>query len=106
MQENYAASWKTPEASTLFVPGLIRSCAHRGWLRLGIARLGDLPIAAQIWIVANGKADIYKLAYDERHKNYAAGTILSALLMQHAIDKDKVSEVDYLIGDARTNNHG
>jgi len=98
-EQVYAASWKTPEPFPLFIPGLIRSCAQRGWLRLGIARLGDLPIAAQIWIVANGKADIYKLAYDERHKTYAAGTILSALLMQQAIDKDKVREVDYLIGD-------
>ena len=60
----YAASWKRPEPHPDFMPGLIRLCARRGWLRLGIARVGDRPIAAQLWIVANGRASIFKLAYD------------------------------------------
>ncbi len=98
-QSVYAASWKRAEPYPDFVPGLIRTCAGRGWLRLGIAWLNGEAIAAQIWIVANGKADIYKLAYDEKHKVHAAGTLLTAMLMQHVIDKDRVVEVDYLIGD-------
>ena len=59
----------------------------------------DRPIAAQIWIVSNGKANIYKLAYDENFKAYAPGTLLTALLMAQAIDVDKVQKIDYLIGD-------
>lgn len=95
----YATSWKQPEPYPNFVPGLMRACAKRGWLRLGIAWLNGEAIAAQIWIVANHKASIYKLAYDEKHKKYAPGTLLTAMLMQHTFESDQVTEVDYLIGD-------
>ena len=98
-QEVYAASWKQREPYPDFMPGLIRLCAGHGWLRLGVAWLGDKPIAAQIWIVANGKADIYKLAYDEAYKAYSSGTLLTAVLIQRVLDVDKVTEIDYLIGD-------
>ena len=98
-QHVYALSWKQAEPFADFVPGLIRTCAGQGWLRLGVAWLNDQPIAAQIWIVSNGKANIYKLAYDENFKAYAPGTLLTALLMAQAIDVDKVQEIDYLIGD-------
>ena len=95
----YASSWKQAEPYPKFIPGLVRTCAERGWLRLGVAWLNGEPIAAQLWIVANGKANIYKLAYDEEYKTYAPGTLLTAMLMEHAIEKDRVVEVDYLIGD-------
>jgi hypothetical protein len=95
----YGRSWKIPEPYPGFIPGLIRLCARRGWLRLGLAWLGDKPVAAQIWIVANDRADIYKLAYDEDYKALAPGTLLTAALMERAIDIDQVREIDYLIGD-------
>ncbi len=95
----YASSWKVPEPYPAFVPELIRTCALNGWLRLGIAWLGAKPIAAQVWIVANGKASIYKVAYDEAYKQYAPGTLLTALLMEQVLEQDGVAEVDYLIGD-------
>lgn len=98
-QEVYAASWKQAEPYPEFVPNLIRACARRGWLRLGIARMNGQPIAAQLWIVAHGRADIYKVAYDERFKPLSPGTVLTAYLMQHVIERDRVMEVDYLIGD-------
>ena len=99
-REVYANSWKVPEPYADFVPGLIRLCARRGWLRLGLAWLKDKPVAAQIWIVANGRANIYKLAYDQDFKALAPGTLLTALLMEQALDLEQVQEVDYLIGDA------
>jgi Acetyltransferase (GNAT) domain len=98
-QNVYAKSWKKPEPFVDFVPGLIRTCSNRGWLRLGIASIHGRPIAAQIWIVANKKALIYKVAYDEEFKANAPGTLVSALLMEHTFSEDKVTEVDYLIGD-------
>ena len=95
----YAASWKVAEPHPGFVPGLIRTCSERGWLRLGVAWLNEVPIAAQIWMVADGKAYIYKVAYHEDYKAFAPGTLLTSMLMQHAIETDSVREVDYLIGD-------
>ena len=95
----YAKSWKVPEPYPMFVPGLMRTCAENGWLRLGLAWLDGQPIAAQIWTVSSNKANIYTLAYDENFRAYAPGTLLPAMLMEHAIVQDMVLEVDYLIGD-------
>lgn len=95
----YAASWKKAEPYPDFIPGLIRMLARTDRLRLGIVWLKNQPIAAQIWVVNHGKASIYKVAYDEGFAMYSPGTVLSAHLMEHVIDRDKVQEVDYLIGD-------
>lgn len=95
----YAASWKVPEPYPQFMPGLIRLAARLGWLRLGVAWYDDQPVAAQVWLVTARRAAIYKLAYDERHAGLSAGTLLTAHLMQHVLDVDRVDEVDYLIGD-------
>ncbi|MGE0823675.1 MAG: GNAT family N-acetyltransferase [Candidatus Binatia bacterium] len=95
----YKASWKTPEPYSQFMPGLIRTCAEAGWLRLGIASVNGEPIAAQVWIVNGEVASIYKLAYDERFAQFSAGSILTAQLMEYVLDEDRVREVDYLSGD-------
>lgn len=98
-QEVYAKSWKLPEPHPRFIPGLIRMLADSGRLRLGIAWLDQKPIAAQLWIVQQGKASIYKLAYNEEFARYSPGTLLTAQLMERVIDQDKVGEVDFLSGD-------
>jgi hypothetical protein len=95
----YGSSWKQPEPHPRFIPGLVQLCAQQGWLRMGVAWLGDQPCAAQLWMVAGGRASIYKLAYDPAYKAYSPGTLLTAHLMQHVIDTDGVHEVDYLTGD-------
>lgn len=95
----YRRSWKVPEPFPDFVPNLIRTAARNGWLRLGIVRLSGVPIAAQLWLVRNKRALIYKLAYDEDHKRLSAGSVLTAEMMRHAIDADQVDDIDYLTGD-------
>lgn len=95
----YHSSWKKPEPFPDFIPGLIRLYASKGQLRLGIAYINEQPAAAQIWIVSHGRAAIYKLAYDANYASLSVGTILTNHLMQHVIDVDRVSEIDYLIGD-------
>jgi CelD/BcsL family acetyltransferase involved in cellulose biosynthesis len=97
----YRTSWKTREPHPNFVPGLIETCARRGWLRLGVAWMADQPIAAQLWIVANGRAEIYKLAHDMQFNRYSPGTLLTAHLLRHVCERERVKEVDYLIGDDR-----
>jgi hypothetical protein len=95
----YNSSWKVPEAYPEFIPGLIRVCAAQGWLRMGVAYIDGQAAAAQIWIVNQGVASIYKLAYDEQFSKLSVGSVLTARLMQQVIDDDRVREVDFLSGD-------
>ena len=95
----YRASWKPPEGHPHFMPQLIRTCAAEGWLRMGVAWVDGEPAAAQVWMVADGVAAIFKLAYDQRHVKHSVGSLLTAELMRHVIDIDRVQEVDFLSGD-------
>ena len=95
----YSRSWKKPESIPSFKPGLIRLAARMGWMRLGVLWLNGEPLAAQLWLVFSGKANIYKLAYVQGFEKLSAGSVLTAALMQHTMDVDGVSEVDYLSGD-------
>lgn len=95
----YRSSWKVPEPYPDFMIGLMRACAERGWLRLGLIYMDNEPAAAQFWIVVEGRASIYKMAYDERYAKDSVGSVLSSILMEHVVDVDKVTEVDYLTGD-------
>ena len=98
-QEVYASSWKVPEPYPNFIPGFIRMCAHQGWLRLGLAFIGEQPVAAQFWLVLHGRACIYKVSYNEKFSEFSPGSLLTGHLMRHVIEVDQVREVDYLIGD-------
>jgi hypothetical protein len=95
----YAKSWKRPEPYPNFARGWARRCAEEGWLRLGVARVGGVPIAAQLWFVFGGRGHIFKLAYDETYAQWSAGTVLTAHMLRHAIEIDRVAEVDFLTGD-------
>jgi len=95
----YAKSWKRPEPYPNFVRGWARICAERGWLRLGIATVADKPVAVQFWIAYGSRAYIFKLAYDEGESQWSAGTVLTAHMIRHALEIDRVFEIDYLTGD-------
>ena len=95
----YSKSWKRPEPYPRFVPVWAEICARKGWLRLGVAWMKGLPIAAQFWFTSSRKAYIFKLAYDENQASWSAGTLLTAHMIQHSIDQDRVEEIDYLTGD-------
>ncbi len=98
-QAVYSASWKVAEPYPDFVPSLIRRLSAIGMLRLGIAHLDEKPIAAQLWIVGQDKASIYKVAYHKAFSAYSPGTVLTSFLLHHVIERDRVKEVDFLIGD-------
>lgn len=95
----YRQSWKQPEPFPEFIPSLIRTAQAEGWLRLGIVTLDGNPIAAQLWLVHAGKANIYKLAYVEGFERYSPGSVLTAAMMEHVLEVDRVHEVDYGMGD-------
>ncbi len=95
----YAASWKEAEAAPNFIPGLMRAMAREGWLRLGIMHVGGEPAAAQLWLVAEGRAVIYKLAYHPRFAHLSVGSLLTLRMVERAIEADGVREIDYGSGD-------
>jgi len=98
-EQIYRLSWKPSETFPEFIPGWLNTSAAQGWLRLGLAFIDDVPAAAQIWLVQQDRASIYKLSYDEQFSQLSIGSILTAHMMRHVIDVDHVSEVDYLTGD-------
>jgi CelD/BcsL family acetyltransferase involved in cellulose biosynthesis len=96
----YAKSWRTQaEPYPTFIRDVAHAFAEHGWLRFGLLWLGDTLAAAQLWFVHGGTASIFKLAYDPDHAELSAGSLLTAHLMRHALDVDRVRVVDYLSGD-------
>ncbi len=100
-QAAYAASWKRSEPYPRFAEGLIRTAAAAGCLRLGLLHIQEQPVAAQIWLVSNGHATIFKLAHDRRFKDLSPGSLLTLHVMRHVIEADRVREVDFGRGDDR-----
>ncbi len=95
----YKKSWHFRESHPEYVSAWMRACSARGWLRLGIAWVDEQPVAVQFWFKIGSKAFIYKMAYDEAYSDLSAGTVLTGQMFRHALDVDRVSEVDYLTGD-------
>lgn len=95
----YNSSWRSGEAYPEFVRGLAWSAAREGWLRLCVLYIDGKPIAAQFWIVQKRIGLIYKVCYDEQYAKYSVGTVLTAHMIRHAIDIDRVTEIDFLSGD-------
>ena len=94
----YESSWKPEEERADLLEAFARAEGAAGRLRLGIARAGGRPVAAQFWTVENETAFIHKLAHLEDAKPLSAGTTLSAALFAHVIDTDKVEIVDFGTG--------
>lgn len=97
-EQIYAASWKPEEGH----PALLRAFAEAegasGRLRMGIARIDGVPVAAQFWTVEDGTAFIHKLAHVEDSLKASPGTLLSAALFRHVIEVDGVKRVDFGTG--------
>jgi hypothetical protein len=95
----YRASWKPEEGSFPFLRALAEQEGAAGTLRLGIARSNGTPVATQLWLVENEEATIHKLAYAEAAKALSPGSILSAAMFRHVLDRDRVRCIDYGNGD-------
>lgn len=94
----YTASWKANEQYKDFLDKIVASFSGRGWTRLAILYIHEIPVAAQLWFVLHGKASIFRLAYDASWKHYSPGSILTAFMMEYVIETDKVVEIDFLTG--------
>lgn len=95
----YFNSWKIEEPFPTFIDEIIRATSKNNRLRLGLLYINGLPVATQLWIVAESTAYIVKLAYDAKYKALSVGSLLSYRLFKHVIEHDKVTTIDYLTGD-------
>ena len=94
----YNSSWKANEQYVDLLDGIVAGFSKQGWSRLAVLYVKGLPVAAQLWFVLHGKANIFRLSYDEIWKAYSPGSILTSFLMEYVIDIDKVGEIDFLTG--------
>ena len=95
----YASSWKEKEPFAGFSAALMRAAAAAGALRLGLLRLDGKPVAAQYWVLAGGTATVLKLAHDEAARARSPGTVLTAAMIRHLLERDGVTELDFGRGD-------
>lgn len=95
----YRASWKPAERFPDFLRAWARSEGAAGRLRLGIAIMDAKPVAAQFWTVDHCAAFIHKLAHLPDTEKASPGTLLSAALFEHVIDRDGVDFIDFGTGD-------
>lgn len=94
----YSASWKAHEQYETLLDSTAINLSSPDWTRLAVLTIDGQPAAAQLWFVVQGKASIFRLAYNQEWKHYSPGTILTAYLLRYVIDIDKVVEIDFLTG--------
>jgi hypothetical protein len=98
-----ARSWKPDEPSPDFDGALMRAAAAAGQLRLGVlrTRADHAPVAAQYWVLDRGgvRALLLKLAHAEESRAASPGTALTAMLIRHLLETDRVRELDFGVGD-------
>jgi hypothetical protein len=95
----YRTSWKSAEPHPSFMPAFMRYAGSRGVLRLGLCRLRGQPVASQLWLVEDRRATVYKLAHDPSASHLSVGTLLTAEMMRHVLEKDGAVEIDFGRGD-------
>jgi len=95
----YADSWKGAEGSPAFVRDFAVREGEAGTLRLGVGHIEGRAVAAQLWSVDHGRAIIHKLAYRDDVAALSPGSILTAAMIERAIDTDQVTVIDYGTGD-------
>ncbi len=95
-----AESWQSSESlASRHMLILIRLAAQEGCMRLGVLKLDGRPIAGQFWLVSGGVAHCMRLAYHEDYKKLAPGVVLTSHMLAHVLDMDRVSKIDFGIGE-------
>lgn len=98
-QAVYERSWKPEEPYPDFNAALMREAAACGALRLGLLWQGDVPVAAQLWVVWEGHATVLKLAHDGTRDALSPGTVLTARMIARLLRHDRVRRIDFGRGD-------
>ena len=95
----YAKSWKPAEPHPHFIARLLEKLGPPGIARLAVAWIGDAPAAAQIWLVRDSSATIFKLAHDPAFDRQSAGTLLTHWTLGRLCGPGGVRDVDFGRGD-------
>lgn len=95
----YAKSWKPAEPHPRFIDTLLERLGPSGIARMAVARIDGAPAAAQIWLVQDGRATIFKLAHDPAFDRQSPGTLLTHWALGQLHDESGVRDVDFGRGD-------
>ena len=100
MKRSMHEAGSRPEPFPLFNAALMRATA------LGTAAAGPLsaqrrPVAAQLWVVDDGRATVLKLAHDQTAK-VASRHCAHRLMMRRLLDHERVGWIDFGRGDDPT----
>ncbi|HEY1153042.1 MAG TPA: GNAT family N-acetyltransferase [Pseudolabrys sp.] len=83
-----------------FLRELAQDATLDNTLRLGIARVGDAPVAAQLWTVENGRGTAHWRAEDPDAKHLFPGADLTASMLRYLMNVDHAEKVDLGTGRA------
>lgn len=95
----YARSWKPAEAHPHFIGALLERLGRRAIARLGVVLIEGVPAAAQIWLVQQEGATIFKLAHDPAFDRQSPGTLLTHWMLGRFCEQEGVRRIDFGRGD-------
>ena len=98
-QAIHGGSWKDAEPHPEFIASMVRALGPEGLVRIGIMTLAGRAVAAQIWLVCDCRATIFKLAHREDAAEYSPGTLLTHHMAETLIREDHLTEIDFGRGD-------
>ena len=98
-EQIYAASWKPSEPHRDFMPRMLAALAREGTVRLALLTIDSKPAAAQVWLVRNGRATIFKLAHSSEFDAHSPGTLLTHWLLSELCSRGEIQELDFGRGD-------
>lgn len=94
----YFHSWKQPEPYPQFIDAVMESSTSTQSCRIGICYYKGIPVAAQVWFIWKKTAFIFKLAHRKEYSKESVGTVLMAAMVEHVVEVDEVTEIDFLTG--------
>ncbi len=86
----------TPHA---YIPSIMRCAAESGVLRLGLVHIDGEPAAYEFCIASGGVAHFTRTGYAERYRPLSVGNYVMQRVMEHVLDVDRVSEVNFGVGE-------
>lgn len=97
----YCSSWKQADLFDGFYPQLIKAAAVQGSLRFLCLYVDEQPVAFEFAIVTGTQCVMMRTAYIQSYQNESVGSIAILLMIQHVIEYDKITQIDFGTDDDR-----